>query len=125
MLITKSLFVDYMDFPKLAWWKLNDPLIYNKIRKIETEEDKQHIIQLGQAVEDAVLEYLRIADGREIVNLIPDFKEDIVVTDDGDDDDERIDDYVERYTSRKELCDRTLAAIHAQQPILYQPSFQW
>lgn len=125
MLITKSLFVDYMDFPKLAWWKVNDPLIYNTIRKIETEEDKQHIIQLGQAVEDAVLEYLRIADGREIVNLIPDFKEDIVVTDDGDDDDERIDDYVERYTSRKELCDRTLAAIREQKPILYQPSFQW
>jgi hypothetical protein len=119
MLITKSLFVDYMDFPKLAWWKLNDPVIYNKIRKIETEEEKQHIIQLGQAVEDAVLEYLRLADGRDIVNLIPDFKEEIVVTDDRDDDDERIDDYVQKYTSHKELCDRTLQAIREQKPILY------
>lgn len=125
MLITKSLFVDYMDFPKLAWWKLHDRDIYNKIRKIETEEEKQHIIQLGQQVEDAVLEYLRLADGRDIVNLIPDFHEEATVTDSDDDDDARIDEYVEQYTSRKTLCDNTLQAIRDQKPILYQPSFQW
>lgn len=124
MLITKSLFVDYMDFPKLAWWKVHDRDIYNKIRKIETEEEKQHIIQLWQQVEDAVLEYLRLADGREIVNLIPDFHEEVTVTDSDDDDDERVDDFVEQYASRKTLCDNTLQAIRAQVPILYQPSFQ-
>lgn len=124
MLITKSLFVDYMDFPKLAWWKLHDREKYNKIRKIETEEEKQHIIQLGQQVEDAVLEYLRLADGREMVNLIPEFHEELTVTDSDDDDDERVDDFIEQYASRKTLCDNTLAAIRAQVPILYQPSFQ-
>lgn len=124
MFITKSLFVDYMDFPKLAWWKTHDRDIYNKIRKIETEEEKQHIIQLWQQVEDAVLEYLRLADGRDIVNLIPDFHEEVTVTDSDDDDDERIDDFVEQYASRKTLCDNTLQAIRAQVPILYQPSFQ-
>ncbi len=125
MLITKSLFVDYMDFPKLARWKVHDRERYNKIRKIETEEDKQHIIQLGQQVEDAVLEYLRVTDGREMVNLIPEFHEDAVVTDPGDDDDARIDDFVEQFASRKTLCANTLAAIRDKKPIIYQPSFQW
>jgi len=124
MLITKSLFVDYMDFPKLARWKVHDRQKYNKICKIETDEEKQHIIQLGQQVEDAVLEYLRVTDGREMVNLIPDFHEDAVITDPGDDDDERVDDFVEKYASRQTLCANTLAAIRDQKPILYQPSFQ-
>ncbi len=113
-----------MDFPKLAWWKLHDREKYNKIRKIETEEEKQHIIQLGQQVEDAVLEYLRLADGREMVNLIPEFHEELTVTDSDDDDDTRVDELVEQYTSPKTLCDNTLAAIRAQVTILYQPSFQ-
>lgn len=113
-----------MDFPKLARWKVHDREKYNKICKIETEEDKQHIIQLGQQVEDAVLEYLRVTDGREILNLIPEFHEESTVTDSDDDDDARIDDYVEQFASRQTLCANTLAAIRAQQPIIYQPSFQ-
>jgi hypothetical protein len=59
MLITKSLFVDYNTFPKLARWKVNNKATYNKIRKTETDEEQQHIIQIGQAVENAVLEYLQ------------------------------------------------------------------
>jgi len=124
MLISKSLFIDYMDFPKLAWWRVNDREIYNKIRKIESEEDKQHIIQLGQQVEDAVLEYLRLIDGREVVNLMPDFRQDAEIVG-SDEDDDRIDDYVEKYSSDKTFCENTIKAIYDKKAILYQPTFQW
>ena len=114
-----------MAFPKLAWRKIHDKDVYNKIRKIETEEEKQHIIQLWQAVENAVLEYFKASDGRHIVNLIPDFHEEISVSDDEDDnDDSSIDTFVEQYPSRDALCQKTLDAIRQQVPILYQPSFQ-
>jgi len=46
MHLTKSLFVDYMDYPKLAWWKVNNPDVYKKIRKIETEEQEDHIMKI-------------------------------------------------------------------------------
>ena len=45
MFITKSLFVDYLDNPKMAWWKQNDRDTYDWIRKSDTEEAKDHIIQ--------------------------------------------------------------------------------
>jgi hypothetical protein len=44
--ITKSLFVDYCDFEKLARWKVNNSEVYKKIRKIETEEQEEHIIAI-------------------------------------------------------------------------------
>lgn len=82
-------------------------------------------MQIGQAVEDAVLEYFKVRDGREMINLMPDFHEDPTVTDDEDDgDDANVDAFIEQYTSREDLCQRTLDAIRQQVPILYQPSFQ-
>lgn len=44
--ITKSLFVDYCDFEKLARWKVNDSEVYKKIRKIESEEQEEHIMAI-------------------------------------------------------------------------------
>jgi hypothetical protein len=44
--ITKSLFVDYCEFPKLAWWKYNDLNIYNKIMGLEDEESSEQLIEL-------------------------------------------------------------------------------
>jgi hypothetical protein len=32
MLISKSLFVDYKEFPKLAWWKQNNIDVYKWIK---------------------------------------------------------------------------------------------
>jgi hypothetical protein len=58
MHLTKSLFVDFMDYPKLARRKANNPTIYKKIRKIETEEQEDHIMAIWQAVEDVVKTYL-------------------------------------------------------------------
>jgi hypothetical protein len=50
-LITKSLFVDFRTFPKLAWWIWNHLETYKKIKKLETEEAEEHIIELGKTVE--------------------------------------------------------------------------
>jgi len=32
MIISKSIFVDYKEFPKLAWWKQNNLATYRKIK---------------------------------------------------------------------------------------------
>jgi sorbitol-specific phosphotransferase system component IIA len=48
-----------MDYPKLARWKANNAAVYKKIRKIETEEQEDHIMAIGQAVEDVVKELSR------------------------------------------------------------------
>jgi hypothetical protein len=37
MNISKSLFVDYKDFPKLAWWKHNDIATYKSIKGLDDE----------------------------------------------------------------------------------------
>jgi len=50
--IIKSIFVDYCKYPKLARWKINNPKVYKKIRKIETEEQEENIMAIGQSVED-------------------------------------------------------------------------
>jgi sugar (pentulose or hexulose) kinase len=44
--ITKSLFVEYNAFPKLAWWRWNDPGVYRKVKKIETDEAAEQIMDL-------------------------------------------------------------------------------
>lgn len=45
-LITKSLFVEYCKYPKLARWKVNNPTIYKKIRKLETKEQEESLALL-------------------------------------------------------------------------------
>lgn len=57
--ITKSLFVDFKDYPKLAWWRWNDLEAYRKIKKLETEEAQDQIIELGKTVENLVGDYLQ------------------------------------------------------------------
>ena len=57
MLISKSLFVDYKDFPKLAWWKQNNIATYRKIKWLEEEEQAEQLIELWQKVEDLVWNY--------------------------------------------------------------------
>jgi len=60
-----------------------------------------------------------------MVNLMPNFHEELTVTDDEDDgEDASIDTFIEQYVSCEDLCQRTLEAIRQQIPILYQPSFQ-
>ena len=46
MKITKSLFVDYIKFPKLARRKVNDPGAYKKINQMDSEEQEDYIVDL-------------------------------------------------------------------------------
>ncbi|EKE28190.1 MAG: hypothetical protein ACD_3C00086G0034 [uncultured bacterium (gcode 4)] len=58
-LITKSLYVDYHESNKLAWWKINNLQTYKFIKWIEDEEEWEDLnVKLGQKVEDVVGEYL-------------------------------------------------------------------
>jgi hypothetical protein len=38
MFISKSLFVDYKEYPKLAWWKINNIDKYKFINDIQDDE---------------------------------------------------------------------------------------
>jgi len=46
MKITKSLFVDYLRFPKRAWRKQNNPEAYKKINQMDSEEQEEYIVDL-------------------------------------------------------------------------------
>jgi len=72
MNVTKSFFVDYLYFPKLAWWKLHDPEAYKRINKMETEEQEEYIMNLGQQVENAVRILLESKYQTTAIDLMPD-----------------------------------------------------
>lgn len=120
MHLTKSLFVDFCDYPKLARRKANNPEVYKKIRKIETEEQEDHIMAIGQAVEDNVKKLLEKRYGMPALDLMPHFHK--LKNEETDDDDDILP--KAELDLPKALHD-TLQAIHAQQPILYQPTFQY
>ncbi len=125
MLITKSLFVDYRQFPKLAWWKVNDIDTYKKIRKIETEEKQEEIIELGASVEAVVQEYLERKHKVQALNLFPDEP-----TSELENDKEWDDSWVYEKKNNYEnsiytVVENTLRAIAEQKQLLYQPSFLW
>lgn len=120
MHLTKSLFVDFMDYPKLARWKANNPEVYKKIRKIETEEQEDHIMAIGQAVEDKVKELLEQRYGTSALDLMPRFHK--LKDEETDDDDEVL---VKAELDLPKALHNTLQAIKEQQPILYQPTFQY
>jgi hypothetical protein len=123
--ITKSLFVDYCEFPKMARWKLHDTKVYKKIRKIETEEQEEHIISIGQQVEDLVSDYFFRLHSIKPVSLMPaDFKPVVEVENDEDDEEDFLYmestpmNYVEIINAN---VTATLDAIRRKDKILYQP----
>jgi len=124
--ITKSIFVDYTSFPKLAWWHRNDNSKYQFIKKIESEEEQEKIIRQWQDVEDQVAKYFEIQYHKPKVSLFSD----------SFDDSENINSWTENYEnvvitqSKKnyfeivsQACQKTLEAIQKKEKILYQPSF--
>ncbi len=118
MLITKSLFVEYRKLPKLARRKKHDDSVYKKIRKIETEEQEQHILQIGMAVESAVVEFFEQRYGAKATDLMPDFSPE------SDEDNEDEDYFLRRKTfDPHALMANTIEAIKRWDPILYQPTF--
>lgn len=118
-LITKSLFVDYRTFPKLGWWRWNDLGVYRKIKKLETEEQSEQIIELGKAVENLAGQYLALQTGIVATNLFPDIPE----TDEEREDDD--DTWVN--LSFQERIERNLAetkkSILLGHTFIYQPGF--
>jgi hypothetical protein len=46
LFITKSLLVDFIDNPKLAWYKKNEKIIYDWINKFDNEDFKNYLITL-------------------------------------------------------------------------------
>lgn len=118
MHITKSLFVDYLYFPKLARRKLHDPEAYKRINKMETEEQEEYIMNLWQAVENAVKILLESKYHTTAIDLMPDRHK----NDDQEQDDDDV--FAQPILNMEQSKERTLQAIRDRQPLLYQPTFQ-
>jgi len=118
-LLTKSVFVDYKTFPKLAWWRRNDISAYRKIKKLESEEAQEQIIELGKTVENLVGEYLKLETGAYALNLFPDIPE----TDETQEEDDTWIDFAFEDRIKKSLSE-TENAVKRGEVFLYQPSFQ-
>jgi hypothetical protein len=116
MNLTKSIFVEYLDFPKRAWWKVNSPDTYKKICKLETEEQEDYIMWLGQVVEDTLREYLEKKYNTTALDLMPSIQK----TEESDDDDEV---FVNPKFNREQAIQNTLQAIRDGVELLYQPTF--
>lgn len=120
MLISKSLFVDYKEFPKLAWWKQNNMPVYKKIRGLENEEQSEQLIELWQKVEDLFWDYflkkfwlerLDVFEDNEAKNPLDEEDEDMTLI---------APDYK---TKRDNNLKRTIEAIKSKKPLIYQPWF--
>lgn len=120
MLITKSLFVDYKEFPKVAWWKQNSIDTYKKIKWLESEEQEITIMELGQKVEDLAWEYfLKI----EWVERLDVFWDNSVFDNQNEDDTDMII-IQESYKDKRERnLKNTIEAIKNKEPLIYQPWF--
>lgn len=116
MNLTKSIFVEYLDFPKRAWWKVNSPDTYKKICKLETEEQEDYIMWLGQVVEDTLKEYLEKKYNTKALDLMPSIQK----TEESDDDDEV---FINPKFNREQAIQATLQAIKDWVELLYQPTF--
>ena len=117
--ITKSLYVDYQNFPKLAWWRWNNIDIYKKIKKIDTEESADLAMELWKTVEKLVWEYFVVKTSKTILDLFPDNPE---IDKDREDDD---DTWVEKSFDERisENIRNTREAIINKKPFIYQPGF--
>lgn len=131
MRLTKSLFVDYASNPKLARRKLNSPDSYKIIRKTESVEQEEHIMAIGQAVEDVVKQLLEQRYNTTALDLMPAYHkpstsdqtpdEDYDPTDTDADDEPLTNPTIPLHR----ILAQTIQAIENRTPILYQPTFQY
>lgn len=120
MLISKSLFVDYKDLPKLAWWKYNNLDIYKKIKWLDNEETSDNLIELWQKVEDLVWEYFLRTEWLNRLNVF----EENTAKNPLDEEDEDIYIVQENYIEKRERnLKQTIEAIKNKEPLIYQPWF--
>jgi hypothetical protein len=120
-LITKSLFVDYRKFPKLAWLRVNDTARYRKATKTESDDMQEYIMELWKTVEKLVGEHFVRKHGLDFYNAFPDIPEEDSWRSDDDDT------WVAEMSFRDRLTQnlaRTRDAIERWEKIIYQPGFQ-
>ena len=118
-LISKSLFVDYSENPKLAWWRWNQPDIWRKVAGFDEGEEAELKLERGREVEAAVRVQLEREVGFKAVVL---FAND-PAKDEGSDADET---WAESGDFSAEIAKNvraTLAALKAGKRLLYQPGF--
>ncbi len=99
IIITKSLFKEFCENPKLAWWHKHDPEIYNKINQ-----------DMYWAMNWALI-------GQEVENMVKKLREpkDISV----------VAWYNPKWNYHKEYSDATLKTISHKPPIIYQAWLVW
>ncbi len=120
MLISKSLFVDYKEFPKIAWFKQNNLDKYKWIKWIEDEETSENLIELWQKVEDLIWEYFL---NKEWLVKLDVFK-DNSAKNPNDEEDEDIYLIQDNYKLKREAnLKKTIEAIKNKEPLIYQPWF--
>lgn len=118
--ITKSLFVDYCEFPKLAWWKHNDLNIYNKIMWLEDEESSEQLIELWQKVEDLIGNYFLKVHSLSRLDVFKDNNEKNPLNE--EDEDIRL--VQETYKEKRDRnIKATIEAIKNKEKLIYQPWF--
>ena len=122
--ITKSLFVDYIKFPKLARRKLNSPDTYKKINQLDSQEQEEYIIDLWQQVEDAANVFLETKYQTKAIDLMPNFEQEISQTGD-DDQDDIFSQNLHNIQNIEQSIDMTLQAIQQNKKLLYQPTFRF
>ena len=118
MKITKSFFVDYLSFPKLARRKVHHPDVYKTIRGMDSEEQEEYIMNLWQQVEDAVRNLLESRYSTTAIDLMPDWHK----NDDEEQDDDDV--FAQPILNIEQSIDRTLQAIREDKKLLYQPTFR-
>jgi len=131
MKITKSLFVDYIKFPKLARRKTNNPETYKKINQMDSEEQEEYIVDLWQQVEDATAIFLEQKYKTKSIDLMPNRQQEISDNSSNSDNkklDENIDEddiFTQNIKNIEQSIAATLQAIRDKQKILYQPTFRF
>lgn len=123
--ITKSLFVDYLKFPKLARRKLNNIDTYKKINQMESEEQEEYIVDLWQQVEDATGIFLQAKYQTKVIDLMPNFKQENLESGDDYDLDDIFSQNLQNIQNIEQSIDMTLQAIQQNKKILYQPTFRF
>ena len=120
MFISKSLFVDFVDFPKLAWWKYHNKEVYNKIKWLDDPDNVDNLIELWETIEKIAWKYLSDEWEIKIYNAF----DDNPCKNDLNEDDEEDCIVEEKFRDKLERnIKNTLKAIKNKEKIIYQPWF--
>ena len=121
MFISKSLFVDYKEYPKLAWWKINNIDKYKFINDIQDDEWELEIVELWQRIENIVWKYLFKKYWYERYDV---FEDNPLI--DLEEEDEDILLKENTYKNKLEAnIERTKDAIKRREPLIYQAWFMY